>query len=430
MQFENSLLFAQQLDKVDPLKDFRNQFIIPSVNDKEQIYFLGNSLGLQPKTTKEELNKILDQWGQYGVEGFFKGDQPWIDYHDQLTGPLSKIVGALPHEVSVMNQLTVNLHLMMVSFYQPKGKRNKIICEAKVFPSDQYMFETHVRHYGLNPDEVIIEVHPRKNEHTIHLEDILQTIEQHKDELALVFLGGVNYYSGQLFDIRSITEAAQKAGAKVGFDLAHAAGNVSLQLHNWNVDFACWCSYKYLNAGPGAVGAVYIHERHHNESSIPRYAGWWGYNKATRFKMQKGFIPIPTAEGWQLSTPSFLLYAAHKASLKIFEEAGWENILAKQKLLNNYLWFLLDEKNSSSSKKIIEIITPRPDSYRDETERGCQVSMLMLERGREIFDALSKAGVMADWREPNVIRIAPVPLYNTFEDVWRFANILKGLIEE
>jgi kynureninase len=430
MQFENSLLFAQQLDKVDPLKDFRSQFIVPSVNDKEQIYFLGNSLGLQPKNTKEELNKILDQWGQYGVEGFFKGDQPWIDYHDQLKGPLSKIVGALPHEVSVMNQLTVNLHLMMVSFYQPKGKRNKIICEAKAFPSDQYMFETHVRHYGLNPDEVIIEVHPRKNEHTIHLEDILQTIKQHKDELALVFFGGVNYYSGQLFDIWSITEAAQKAGAKVGFDLAHAAGNVSLQLHNWNVDFACWCSYKYLNAGPGAVGAVYIHERHHNESSILRYAGWWGYNKATRFKMQKGFIPIPTAEGWQLSTPSFLLYAAHKASLKIFEEAGWENILAKQKLLNNYLWFLLDEINLSSPKKIIEIITPRPDSYRDEEERGCQVSLLIPERGREIFDSLSGAGVMADWREPNVIRIAPVPLYNSFEEVWKFANILKGLIVE
>jgi len=423
MQFDNSLSFGQQLDKADPLKDFRNRFIIPSINSKEQIYFLGNSLGLQPKKAKEELNKILDQWGQYGVEGFFKGDQPWIDYHDQLTEPLAEIVGALPHEISVMNQLTVNLHLMMVSFYQPKGKRNKIICEAKAFPSDQYMFETHVKHYGLNPDEIIIEVHPRKNEHTIRLEDILQTIEQHRDELALVFWGGVNYYSGQLFDMKTISFAAQEAGAKVGFDLAHAAGNVPLELHNWNIDFACWCSYKYLNAGPGAVGAVYIHERYHNDTGIPRYAGWWGYDKATRFKMEKGFKPIPTAEGWQLSTPSFLSLALQKASLKIFEEAGWKNILVKQKLLNKYLWFLLDGINSGFSKKIIEIITPRK-----EEERGCQVSLLMTERGKEIFDALSKAGVMADWREPNVIRIAPVALYNTYEEVWHFANILKGII--
>jgi len=423
MKFDNSLSFAQQFDNADPLKDFRNQFIIPSIDGKAQIYFLGNSLGLQPKNAKGELNKILDQWAQYGVEGFFKGDQPWIDYHDQLTKPLSKIVGALPHEVSVMNQLTVNLHLMMVSFYQPKGKRNKIICEAKAFPSDQYMFETHVRHYELNPDEVIIEVHPRKNEHTIRLEDILQNIERHRDELALVFLGGVNYYSGQLFNIRAITAAAQKTGAKVGFDLAHAAGNVFLDLHNWNVDFACWCSYKYLNAGPGAVAAVYINERYHDDNSIPRYAGWWGYDKANRFKMKKGFKSIPTAEGWQLSTPTFTSLALHKASLDVFERAGWENILAKQKLLNHYLCFLLDEINGASSKKIIEIITPKK-----EKERGCQVSLLMIDRGREIFDVLSKAGIMADWREPNVIRIAPVPLYNTYEEVWHFGNILKGII--
>jgi len=275
MQFENSLSFSQQLDKTDPLKNFRQQFIIPSINGKEQIYFLGNSLGLQPKNAKEELNKILDQWSAYGVEGFFKGDDPWIDYHDKLAKPLSKIIGALPHEVSVMNQLTVNLHLMMVSFYNPDSKRNKIICETKAFPSDQYMLETHVRHYGLEPEKTIIEVQPRKNEYTIRTEDILQTIEQHKDETALVLFSGVNYYSGQLFDIPAITTTAQKAGAKVGFDLAHAAGNVSLQLHEWNVDFACWCSYKYLNAGPGAVGAVYIHERFHNDKNIKRYGGWW-----------------------------------------------------------------------------------------------------------------------------------------------------------
>ncbi|MBK5271397.1 MAG: kynureninase [Bacteroidia bacterium] len=425
MEFKNSFSFAQQLDNIDPLKDFRSQFIFPSIDGKEQIYFLGNSLGLQSKNVRDELNKILDQWSEFGVEGFFKADQPWLDYHDQLRKPLSEIVGALPYEISVMNQLTVNLHLLMVSFYQPKGKRNKIICEAKAFPSDQYMLETHIKHYGLSPEEIIIEVKPRKGEQTIRPEDILHKIEEYKDELALVFWGGVNYYSGQLFDMQAITEAAHKAGAKAGFDLAHAAGNVFLRLHDWNVDFACWCSYKYLNAGPGAVGAVYIHERYHNDSSIPRFAGWWGYDKATRFKMEKGFKPIPTAEGWQLSTPSFLLFAAHMASLKIFEEAGWENILAKQKLLNNYLWFLLDDINSSSSKKFIEIITPG-----NENEKGCQVSMLMLERGKEIFESLVKAGIMVDWREPNVIRLAPVPLYNSFEEVWRFAAILKEVIED
>ncbi len=430
--FENTNVFAQQLDKDDPLKDFRNQFIIPSVNGKEQIYFLGNSLGLQPKNAKGEIDKILDQWASYGVEGFFKGDDPWMNYHDQLTKPLAKIVGAQPHEISVMNQLTINLHLMMVSFYQPKGKRNKIICEAKAFPSDQYMFETHVKHYaclpdrqGFDPADVIIEVHPRKGEHIIRFEDILETIEQHKEELALVLWGGVNYYTGQLFDMEAITAAAQKAGAKVGFDLAHAAGNVPLQLHNWNVDFACWCSYKYLNAGPGAVAAVFIHERYHHDSNIPRYAGWWGYDKATRFKMEKGFNPILTAEGWQLSTPSYPMYALHKASLDIFEKAGWGALQKKQLQLNAYLWFLLSDVNKTTEEPIIEFITPQ-----NQQERGCQVSMLMLRNGREIFDSLSKAGNMVDWREPNVIRLAPVPLYNTYEEVWRFANILKEIISK
>jgi kynureninase len=430
MQFENSLSFAKQLDVTDPLKNFRQHFIIPSINGKEQIYFLGNSLGLQPQNTKEELNKILDQWASYGVEGFFMGKNPWIDYHDQLTKPLSKIVGALPHEITVMNQLTVNLHLMMISFYQPEGKRNKILCEAKAFPSDQYMFETHIRHYGLNPDEIIIEVEPRPGEYLIRTEEILDSIDKHKDELALVLFSGVNYYTGQAFNIKTITEAAHAAGIICGFDLAHAAGNIPLQLHDWNVDFACWCGYKYLNSGPGSVGGVYIHERFHSDKNIKRFAGWWGHVKDTRFKMEKGFKPIPTAEGWQLSTPSLLLYASHKAALDIFEEAGWENIQAKQKLLNSYLWFILDEINNSSSKKVIEFITPR-----NEVERGCQVSMLMIEKGkptspagREIFDELTKNGIMADWREPNVIRIAPVPLYNSFEEVWKFGNIIRSIL--
>jgi len=423
MGFENSLQFAQELDRRDPLKDFRDQFIIPSENGVEQIYFLGNSLGLQPKRTEAAIKEILHQWAQYGVEGFFKGDNPWLHYHDSLPKPLSKIVGALPQEIAVMNQLSVNLHLMLVSFYQPKGKRNKIICEAKAFPSDQYMFETHIKHYGFNPDDTIIEVAPREGEHTIRTEDILAVIEKYKDETALVLFSGINFYTGQLFDIPGITKAAQNIGAKVGFDLAHAAGNVSLHLHNWNVDFACWCSYKYLNAGPGAVGAVFIHERHHNDTSLKRFAGWWGYDTATRFKMEKGFKPNPGADGWQLSTPAFMLYAAHKASLEIFEEAGWEKIQAKKDLLNDWLWFLLSDVNNNAKNKTIEFITPR-----NKNERGCQVSMLMLQRGREIFNALAEAGIMADWREPNVIRIAPVPLYNTYEEIWRFANILSKLI--
>ena len=424
MTFENTLQFAQQLDSNDPLRSFRDLFIIPSRDSKEQIYFLGNSLGLQPKKTEAAIKEVLNQWAMYGVEGFFQGDKPWLHAHDQLTKTLSAIVGALPAEVVVMNQLTVNLHLMLVSFYKPQSKRNKIICEAKAFPSDQYTFETHIRHHKLNPGDTIVEVYPREGEHTIRTEDILQTIEKHRDEVALVMFSGINYYSGQLFDIPAITNAAHKAGAIAGFDLAHAAGNVDLRLHEWGVDFACWCSYKYLNSGPGAIGAVFIHERHHHDSTLSRFAGWWGYDQATRFKMEKGFKPMKGAEGWQLSTPSFILYASHKTALDIFEQAGWDKIKEKRKLLNDYLWFLLDAVNESVSEKIIAFITPR-----DPAERGCQVSMLMLKRGREIFDALSKEGVMTDWREPNVIRIAPVPLYNTYEEVWGFADILKKIIQ-
>jgi kynureninase len=423
MKFENSLSFAQQLDEKDDLKKFRFRFYLPKENEKELIYFLGNSLGLQPRTAQSYIKHVLDQWSQYGVEGFLKGKQPWMNYHDLLIQPLSKIVGTLPHEVVVMNQLTVNLHLMMVSFYQPSGKRKKIICESKAFPSDQYMFETHIKHYGLKPEEVIVEVSPRQGEQLVRMEDILSSIEQYKDELALVLWGGVNYYTGQLFDMQTITKAAQSAGAKVGFDLAHAAGNVPLQLHNWNVDFACWCSYKYLNSGPGAMGGVYIHERYHKNSSIQRLAGWWGYDKETRFQMKKGFKPVLTAEGWQLSTPSPVLFAAHKAALEIFDEAGLEQIHAKRKMLSDYLLFILDSCNSRSKEKMIEVITPR-----QESERGCQVSMLMLKNGKKVFDKLSANGIFADWREPDVIRIAPVPLYNTFEEVWTFGDTLQKIL--
>lgn len=423
MTFENTITHARQLDQDDPLALFRQQFIIPSHNGQQQIYFLGNSLGLQPVRTQACLQEVLNDWARYGVESWFMGEQPWLEYHDTLTTPLASIVGALPHEVVVMNQLTVNLHLLMISFYRPQGKRRKIICEAKAFPSDQYMFETHVKHHGFNPDEVIIEIGPRAGEHTIRTEDILQAIQQHKDELALVLWGGINYYTGQLFDMAAITKAAQAAGAKVGFDLAHVAGNVPVQLRDWNVDFACWCSYKYLNSGPGAIGGAYIHERYHKDASVQRFAGWWGYDKATRFLMQKGFVPMASAEGWQLSTPSPLLYAAHKAALQIVQEAGWENLQAKRKQLNKWLWFLLDQVNTATGEPVIEFITPR-----QEAERGCQVSMLMLRDGKHIFDELTKAGIIVDWREPNVIRLAPVPLYNTYEEIWRFADILKQLI--
>jgi len=424
MQFENSLPFAQQLDKNDPLKNFRDKFIIPESGGKQQTYFLGNSLGLQPKKASEYIQRVMGDWASLGVESFFHAPEPWMDYHDKLTKTLSTVVGTQPHEVVVMNQLTVNLHLMLVSFYRPTAKRYKIICEAKAFPSDQYSFETHVIHHGYNPDDAIIEVSPREGEYSLRTEDIIDIIKKHGNETALVMFAGINYYTGQFFDVASITKAAHEAGALAGFDLAHAAGNVELHLHDWNVDFACWCTYKYLNSGPGAIGGVFIHEKHHDKN-LPRFAGWWGYDKPTRFKMKKGFKAMPGAEGWQLSTPAIFLYAAHRAALEIMEEAGWENILAKKKLLNNYLWFLLQLTNEKTGGKKFAIITPP-----DEKQRGCQVSVLLNQNGSVVYDQLMKAGFFVDWREPNVIRFAPVALYNTFEEVWQFNNILQQILEK
>ena len=419
----NSKEYAAELDNADILKDFRNEFYIPLINGKESIYFTGNSLGLQPKATQDYVLNELEDWASFGVEGHFHARKPWMPYHEMFAAPLAKLVGALPEEVVAMNQLTVNLHLLMVSFYRPTKQRYKIICEAKAFPSDQYAIESQVRHHGLNQDDTIIEVAPREGEYAIRIEDIIATIKQHGNETALVLFGGVNYYSGQVFDMATITKAAHAAGAYCGFDLAHAAGNVELKLHEWNADFACWCSYKYLNSGPGGVSGVFIHEKHITDTTLPRFAGWWGYTKATRFKMEKGFEPIPTAEGWQLSNAPVLSMAAHKASLDIFEKAGLDNLFAKGKLLSNYLLFIIDDLNSTASKKQIEIITPG-----GENEKGCQVSMLMLDRGKEVFNALMQEGVIADWREPNVIRVAPVPLYNTFTDVFVFGQILKSIL--
>jgi kynureninase len=425
MNFQNTISFAKELDAQDELRNFRDQFYIPLVHGKEAIYFTGNSLGLQPKTTQDYVLNELEDWASFGVEGHFHARQPWLPYHENFPRLLSPIVGANENEIVVMNQLTVNLHLLMVSFYRPTRQRYKIICEAKAFPSDQYAFESQARFHGLNPEDAVIEVSPREGEHRIRKEDILSAIHQHGNTVALVLFGGVNYYTGQLFDIKAITEAAHQAGAYAGFDLAHAAGNVELKLHDWQVDFACWCSYKYLNSGPGGVAGVYIHEKHVADPLIPRFAGWWGYKKETRFKMEKGFQPIPTAEGWQLSNAPVLSMAAHKASLDIFESAGVDRLHLKRKKLAGYLHYILQEINQQEQEHIIEVITPEV-----EGERGCQVSMLMLKSGRAVFESLTQQGVIADWREPNVIRVAPVPLYNTFEDIFRFGEIIQHSIQQ
>ncbi|MBP9099640.1 MAG: kynureninase [Ferruginibacter sp.] len=422
MKFENNIDFAKKLDQEDPLKHFRDKFYIPMVHGKDSIYFTGNSLGLQPKTTQEYVLDELEDWANYGVEGHFHARNPWVSYHELFPDLLSEIVGGLPEEIVVMNQLTVNLHILMTSFYRPTKERFKIICEAKAFPSDQYAFASQATIHGLDPEKTIIEVAPREGEHCIHTSDILAAIKEHGKETALVLFSGVNYYNGQVFDMEAITKASHEAGAYCGFDLAHAAGNIKLKMHEWNADFACWCSYKYLNSGPGGVSGVFIHQRHMADKKIVRLAGWWGQDKATRFKMEKEFNPIPTAEGWQLSNAPVLSMAAHKASLDIFKDAGMDNLIKKGKMLAGYLKFILEEINNNTTEKIIEVITPQP-----EMESGCQVSMLMLKDGKNIFEALKKEGVIADWREPNVIRIAPVPLYNSFEDVFKFGEIISNV---
>jgi len=424
MYFENTLDFSKRLDKEDPIKNFRSKFFIPQHKGSDSIYFTGNSLGLQPKAVSKYIQEELDDWANLGVEGHFRAKRPWLSYHEIFPQQLSRIVGCLPEEVVVMNQLTVNLHLLMVSFYRPSKERYKIICEEKAFPSDQYAIESQVRFHGFSTDDAIVEVKPRTGEHFLRTEDIVSIIEKHKKSLALVLFGGMNYYTGQLFNLKAITKAAHDAGAYAGFDLAHAAGNVALNLHEWNADFACWCSYKYLNSGPGSVAGAYIHQRHISNRDLPRFAGWWGHTKEKRFLMEKGFDPIPTAEGWQLSNAPVLSMAAHKASLDIFDEAGLDQLIIKAKSLSGYLHFILAVINRKQKENLVEVITPQ-----NEEERGCQVSMLMLKKGKDIFDELNRQGVSVDWREPNVIRVAPVPLYNTFEDVWKFGNIIESILK-
>jgi kynureninase len=406
--FQHDIAFAQKLDQEDPLKEHRLRFLIPEKNGVPRKYFLGNSLGLQPTRTRDSIEKVLTQWSDEGVESFFRGDEPWLNLHDKLQQAMAPIAGAIPAEISIMNQLSVNIHLMLVSFYQPKGKRRKILMETKAFPSDQYAVRSHIQHMGLDPDEIIIELSASDVDEVIPDAAVISAIHDHGEELALVFWGGLNYYSGQLFDMKSIAKAAHDVGAKVGFDLAHAIGNVSLELHKWEVDFACWCSYKYLNGGPGAVAGVFIHEKHHNDQAMIRLAGWWGYRKEERFLMKNRFEPAPDAAAWQLSTPSILNMACLDASLHIFAEAKWENILSKQGLMNDWVSFLVKEMSSGS----FQCITPM--------NRGCQISLLFKEKGREVYDSLFEKGFMVDWREPNVIRLAPVPLYNTFTEVYQF----------
>jgi kynureninase len=425
--FENSLAFAQGLDAKDPLKSFRDKFYFPTFHEKTVRYFTGNSLGLQPKSTKEYILEELDAWAEYGVEGHFLAKRPWFAYHENLTQKAANVVGALPVEVVVTHSLTTNLHLLMVSFYRPEinGKRTKILCEAKAFPSDQYALESQVKFHGLDLAEHLVEVAPREGEQLIREEDILAKIAELGDELALVMIGGVNYYTGQLFDMEKITKAGHAVGAIVGFDLAHAAGNINLKLHNWGVDFAAWCGYKYLNSSPGGVSGMFVHERHAYNPELPRFAGWWGYDKETRFLMQPGFNPMKGAEGWQLSNAPILGMAAHLASLDIFEEAGMERIGEKRDLMTAYMEFVIDDISEKNKERCtFELITPR-----DKTKRGAQLSIMAKGQGKALFDALSAEGVVADWREPNVIRIAPAPLYNSYEDCYWFGQLLEKAIQ-
>lgn len=424
-QFENSLTFAQNLDSQDPLRSFRDKFHFPTFHDKPIRYFTGNSLGLQPKTARNYILEELDAWAEYGVEGHFLAKRPWFSYHENLTEKVAKIVGAKPIEVVVTHSLTTNLHLLMVSFYRPEGKRTKILCEAKAFPSDQYALESQVKFHGLDVEKDLVEVAPRNGEQLIREEDIIAKIEELGDELALVMIGGVNYYTGQLFDMKSITTAGHKVGAVVGLDLAHAAGNINLKLHDWAVDFAAWCGYKYLNSSPGGVSGMFVHECHAYKPELPRFAGWWGYDKETRFLMQPGFNPMKGAEGWQLSNAPVLGMAAHLASLEIFDEAGMDRIGTKRDLMTAYLEYVIDDISERNKERCtFELITPR-----DKTKRGAQLSIMAIGQGKALFDALSEEGVVADWREPNVIRIAPAPLYNSFEDCYWFGQLLEKAIQ-
>ena len=458
--YADKIVNGSSLNSVNPVQNFRSRFHIPKSPDgRDVIYLTGNSLGLQPKTTRKYIEEELEDWATLGVEGHLHARHPWLPYHEFVTEPMARVVGALPSETVVMNSLTVNLHLMMVSFYRPSGGRRKIVIEKGAFPSDQYAVESQLRFHKAEPPasaggqisgserggsilsampparaggSALIELTPRDGESTLRTEDIIKTIERHGEEIALVMMGGVNYYTGQAFDMKAITEAGHRVGAIVGFDLAHAAGNLNLRLHDWDVDFAVWCSYKYLNAGPGGIAGAFVHERHAKAFDLPRFAGWWGHNKQTRFLMGPDFDPLPGAEGWQLSNPPIFQLAALRSSLEIFDEAGITNLRAASVELTGHLEKLLSEIEDDR----ISIITPS-----DPDQRGCQLSIRVRPKAetrpvgsvsgsnKTLFEAITTRGVIADWREPDVIRVAPVPLYNTVEDLEGFATILKECLK-
>jgi kynureninase len=408
IQFNTNRDFAREMDDADDLYNCRTEFYVPKINGKSAIYFCGNSLGLQPKRAKEVIVQELEDWAKYGVDGHFEARNPWFSYHHLFTKSIAKLVGAKDAEVVAM---------LMLSFYKPTAKRYKIVMEAGAFPSDMYAVETLVKHHGLKPKDAIIEIAPRKGEFTLRHEDILAQISLHRANLAMVMMGGVNYYTGQLFDMQGITAAGHNAGAVVGFDLAHAVGNVPLELNKWQVDFACWCSYKYLNSGPGAVGGAFVHETHSTNPKTSRLAGWWGHNEKERFKMLKGFDPMPNAQSWQMSNAPVFNMAVHRASLDIFDKYPVKKLRLKSEQLSAYAYYLL----GSISNVKFQIITPQ-----DPTQRGCQLSLLFKEKGKEVFQHLQKARIIADWREPNVVRFAAVPLYNSFEDVYELYDVIKN----
>lgn len=420
-----SIDYARQLDQQDPLSRMREQFHIPKQdNGDDEIYLCGNSLGLQPKRTQEYLNYELSQWQKLGVKGHFSGDFPWMPYHEFLTEESAKLVGAKNSEVVCMNSLTANLHFMMVSFYRPTASRNKILIEDHAFPSDHYAVESQVRYHGFAPDQAMLLAKPREGEETLRTEDLLNLIELHGDEIALIMLPGVQYYTGQVLDMKAITQAGHAKGCMVGFDLAHATGNIPMQLHDWDVDFAAWCSYKYLNSGPGSVAGCFVHEKHHSNLELPRFAGWWGHDKDSRFKMENHFIPMQSAEAWQLSNPPILSLAAIRASLDTIKDAGGIQAMRDKSLkLSRYLRDLLEQELTDE----INILTPA-----DEQASGCQLSLTVNLHGldgKTVFDRIEAAGVTCDFRHPNVIRVAPVPLYNSFEDAYRFVTILKDSLK-
>ncbi len=429
IEYEATETFARKMDAHDALKDFRERFHIPKqANGDDVLYFTGNSLGLQPKSVRTFIEQELKDWETFGVEGHFQAKTPWMPYHEFLTGEMAEIIGALQSETVVMNSLTVNLHLLMVTFYRPTTTRNKVVIETGAFPSDRYAVESQIKFHQrsvplakVGVADWLIELSPREGETTLRIEDIERTLLENRDEIALILLGGVNYYTGQAFDMKRITEIGHQIGAVVGFDLAHAAGNLLLRLHDWDVDFAAWCSYKYLNSGPGGIGGVFVHERHSKSFDLPRFAGWWGHDTTTRFLMEDEFLPMPGAEGWQISNPPILQMAALRASLEIFHEAGMENLVAKSKKLTGYLSYLLAEIDDER----LSIITPN-----DSNQRGCQLSIRVRDTDKSLFRAITDCAVIADWREPGVIRAAPVPLYNSFLDVWKFAQVLKNCLAE